>query len=178
VNIALPRFLLGANVLAASQLVGEARRGRLLRRLGLRIAPDARVQAGCFFFGRDVSVGPGSWINHRCYFDSRAPIRIGRNCDLGMEVMLCTSGHEPGSRARRAGRYQAAPIVIGDGCWLGARALVLPGVTIGEGAVVAAGAVVTSDVAPYTIVGGNPAREIGKRSEALSYRLAYQPWLT
>jgi len=72
-------------------------------------------------------------------------------------------------------------VVIGDRVWIGYRAIVLPGVTIGEGAVVGAGAVVTKDVEPYEIVAGNPARKIGSRSLenglVFSYDLNYKPWM-
>jgi maltose O-acetyltransferase len=160
VNVTSPRFHLGANVLAASPLVGEARRGRLLRRLGLRVHPEARIQPGVFFFGADVAIGAGTWVNHRCYFDTRAPVRIGARCDLGMEVMLVSSTHAVGGAERRAGRYAPAPVVVEDGCWIGARAVVLPGVTIGAGCVVAAGAVVTRDCAPHGLYAGVPARRV------------------
>jgi maltose O-acetyltransferase len=66
---------------------------------------------------------------------------------------------------------------IGDRVWIAYRAIILPGVTIGEGAVVGAGSVVTKDVEPYTIVAGNPARVVNKRSPNLHYALNYQPWL-
>jgi len=68
-----------------------------------------------------------------------------------------------------------APITICDYVWLGSRAMVLPGVTVGEGAVIAAGAVVTKDVDPYTVVGGVPARPIGTRRQDLGYELTYRP---
>ena len=68
-------------------------------------------------------------------------------------------------------------VIIGDRVWIGYRAIVLPGVTIGEGAVVGAGAVVTRDVSPYTIVAGNPAKVIGERTKELTYECNYRPWL-
>jgi acetyltransferase-like isoleucine patch superfamily enzyme len=69
-------------------------------------------------------------------------------------------------------------VMIGSRAWIGYRAIILPGVTIGEGAVVAAGAVVSRDVPPYTVVAGNPARAIGDRPRDLTYRLEFRPWLT
>lgn len=69
-------------------------------------------------------------------------------------------------------------MIISDRAWIAYRAIILPGVTIGEGAVVGAGAVVMKDVEPYTIVGGNPAKVIKKRSLDLDYTLKYNPWLT
>ena len=130
------------NVIAGSFLVRPTTRVRIYRRFGMRIETH-KVQPGCFFFGYDVAIGPETWVNHRCYFDTRARIEIGRACDLGEEVMLCTSAHEPGTRERRAGTFAPKPIVVGDGVWIGARAMLLPGVTVGDGCVVAAGSVVT-----------------------------------
>lgn len=126
----------------------------------MEVSPDAIVQAGCYFFGADAAIGSGSWIAHRCYFDTRARIEIGERCDLGMEVMLCTSGHPVGPAERRAGDFVAEPIVVGDGVWVGTRALVLPGVTIAAGCVVAAGAVVAGDCEPDGLYAGVPARRL------------------
>jgi acetyltransferase-like isoleucine patch superfamily enzyme len=75
-------------------------------------------------------------------------------------VLLLTGGHVIGPPGRRAAELTCEPIVVGTGAWLGARVTVLPGVTIGDGAVVAAGAVVTRDVAPHTVVAGVPARHL------------------
>jgi maltose O-acetyltransferase len=148
-----------ANVVAASPAVGRERRAQLLRRCGIDVG-TALVEPGCFFFGSDVGLGDWAWINHRCYFDARDRITVGAQCSLGMEVMLCTSGHEPGAAGKRAGAYVSGPIAIGDGTWLGTRALVLGGVTIGAGCIVAAGAVVTADLEPHGVYAGVPARRI------------------
>lgn len=155
---------------------------RTLRKLYLRVwlmrlAEGAGVQIGCRFLnGRKVSLGPRTVINFGCLLDGRRyPIVTGSDVSIGPEAGILTLGHDPQSPAFD---LRGGAVTIGDRAWIGYRALVMPGVTIGEGAVVAAGAVVTSDVAPYSIVGGNPARAIGKRNEALTYQLAYQPWLT
>lgn len=147
------------NVVAASAAWNRERRGHLLTRCGIG-ARTALVEPGCFFFGRDVELGAWSWINHRCYFDSRDRITLGDGCSLGMEVMLCTSGHAPGGPAKRAGAYVSGPITIGAGSWLGTRALVLGGVRIGEGCIVSAGAVVTRDLEPHGLYAGSPARRV------------------
>lgn len=147
------------NVVAASGVLPVRARLRLLRAAGLRIE-TGWVLPGCYFFGSDVSIGRNTWINHRCYFDTRAPIRIGAGCDLGMEVMLCTSSHAIGPPAKRAGTPFVAEIVIEDGSWLGARAIVLPGVTVATGCVVASGAVVTRDTQPHGMYAGIPARRV------------------
>lgn len=85
-----------------------------------------------------------------------------------------TLGHDPQSPDFAD---QGGEVVIGDRVWIAYRAVIMPGVTLGEGAVVAAGAVVTQDVAPYTIVGGVPARPIGTRTTDLRYRFNYAPLL-
>lgn len=87
-------------------------------------------------------------------------ISIGSNATISRDVFLCCAGHDISSRTME---LTYAPIEIGANVWIAARAIVLPGVTIGGGAVVAAGAVVTKDVEPWTVVGGNPAKSIKKR---------------
>jgi acetyltransferase-like isoleucine patch superfamily enzyme len=150
---------LQVNVVAASFLVSAQTRMRIYRRCGIEVETP-KVQPGCWFFGHDVAIGPDTWIGHRCYFDSTARTEIGRSCDLGMEVMLCTSTHEPGTRQRRAGRFAPEPIAIGDGVWIGTRSMVLPGVTVGDGCVIAAGSVVSGDCEPQGLYAGVPAKRV------------------
>ena len=150
---------LAVNVLAASNLISPRLRRAIYRRCRMSVKSDT-VLPGCFFYGNDVTIEEETWINHRCYFDTRAPIHIGRSCDVGMEVMFCSSSHEIGPASRRAGRYIAKPITVEDGCWIGSRAMLLPGVRVGAGCVVAAGAIVTSDCEPNSLYAGVPARRI------------------
>ena len=91
---------------------------------------------------------------------SAAKITIGTKVAISREAFICTASHDI-TKANRP--LVTAPITIGDGVWIGARAIILPGVRIGEGAVVAAGAVVTKDVEPWAVVGGNPAKFIKMR---------------
>ena len=87
-------------------------------------------------------------------------ITIGNQATISQGVRLCTASHDISSKIME---LTHKPIEIADNCWVAAWATILPGVTIGEGAVVAAGAVVTKDVEPWTVVGGNPAKFIKKR---------------
>lgn len=120
---------------------------------------------GCFIGGDQVAgqnlrVKTNTFINSGCMFYCGAPISIGERCNLAMQVMFCTATHEIGEVSRRAGAPQFAPIVVGDGCWIGARATILPGVTIGEGCIIAAGALVHRDCAPNGLYAGVPAKRI------------------
>ena len=105
-----------------------------------------------------ISIGRNCWINDSCTFDASAAITIGDNVALGQSVMILTNSHELGPSESRAGSVIGLPVSIGDGAWVGARTTVLPGVTIGPGAIVAAGSVVNRHVEADTMVAGVPAR--------------------
>ncbi|MEO6598983.1 MAG: acyltransferase [Polyangiaceae bacterium] len=106
--------------------------------------------------GKDCRVEAG------CVFDLAERITIGDRVTIGPGVMLLTSTHELDIREHRAGHPQLIPISIGSGAWIGPRAVILPGVKIGEGAIVDPGSVVNKDVPPHTRVGGMPAAPIAK----------------
>ncbi|AYL99313.1 acyltransferase [Mucilaginibacter celer] len=115
-----------------------------------------------------LTIGNGSIIGHDALLDARCGLTIGNSVNLSNEVMIWTLHHDYND----SGFAQTgAPVTIGNYAWICSRAIILPGVTIGDGAVVAAGAVVTRDVAPYTVVGGVPAKPIAKRNENLNYDL-------
>ncbi|GEA89832.1 acyltransferase [Cellulomonas cellasea] len=148
------------NTLCASALVPRAARWRLLRALGLDIPGWCAVAPGCWFGGRRITIGRDSTVNYGVFFDNSARITIGERCDIGMLVMLCTGTHTLGDAGRRAGAATAAPIELGPGVWVGARAVVLPGVHIGAGCVIGAGAVVAKDCPPHGLYVGVPARRV------------------
>lgn len=110
--------------------------------------------------GKNTFIGERVFINSGCKFQDQGGIFIGNDCLIGHNATLCTINHNPAPEHR--GDMTFKPIHIEDKVWLGANVTVCPGVRIGEGAVIAAGAVVTKDVAPRTIVGGVPARFIKK----------------
>lgn len=103
-------------------------------------------------------IGSGGWVNRDIFID-RA-VQIGDRVYLGPRVALCTASHEMGPSRQRAGENIEAPIVIGDGSWLGQNVSVIAGVTIGAGCMIAAGAVVVSDCEPNSLYAGVPARRI------------------
>jgi maltose O-acetyltransferase len=141
-----------------------------------QIGRNTNVQMSCRFLnGRRISFGNGNVINFGCLLDGRKyDIRFGDNVSIGPEATILSLGHDPQSPTFED---RGGEVVIGNRVWIGYRALIMPGVTLGEGAVVAAGAVVTNDVKPFTIVAGVPARPIGSRNPDLVYELNYQPWL-
>ena len=137
---------------------------------------DSSVQMGCKFLnGRKIYLGDRNVINFGCLLDGRRyTIKTGNDVSIGPEATILTLGHDPQSAtfADRGG-----DVIIGDRAWIAYRAIILPGIEIGEGAVVGAGSVVTKNVEPYTIVAGNPAKVIGHRNPKLTYQLNYRPFL-
>jgi maltose O-acetyltransferase len=127
--------------------------------LGTRIGSRSYFAGGGYINGAQLTIGDECFINRGYYFDLTAPIRLGSRISIGTHAVLVTANHEIGGASRRAGDIDPQPIVIEDGAWIGTRVTILPGVTIGRGAVVASGAVVHRSVAPNTLVAGVPAVE-------------------
>lgn len=135
------------------------------RRFCLRLA-GIEVHHGVSFCGRGwvygrgrVVLGHDTWLSPGVVFHSHlmAPIVIGASCDIAPGVTFVPGSHEPGGADRRAGVGVAQPIAVGDGTWIGANSVILAGVRIGRGCVVAAGSVVTRDVPDNTLAAGVPA---------------------
>jgi len=116
-----------------------------------------------------IEINDNSVIGYKCVLDGRNGIYIGKNVNISSEVMIWTMQHDYNEEGFGP---VGGKVSIGDYAWLSTRCIILPGVTVGEGAVVAAGAVVTKDVEPYTVVGGVPAKKIGDRTRRLSYNPA------
>ncbi len=146
--------------LVTSPLLPLALRRGLLRWGGVRIGAMVYGLERCTFESTDVSIGTGSYVNAGCWFEGAGRIEIGRDCLLGPEVLVLTSTHPVGAGGEVGREREQRGVCIGDGCWIGARATILPGVSIGAGAVVAAGAVVTRDCEPGVLFGGVPARRL------------------
>lgn len=108
----------------------------------------------------NLSMGDGCNVGPRVEIYNKAKVTFGKGVVVSQDSFLCTASHDVSDPDMK---LSLGEIHLGDYAWIGARAIVLPGVTIGEGAVVAAGAVVTKDVEPWTVVGGNPAKFIKKR---------------
>ena len=120
---------------------------------GFRLFPPVYTD-----FGKNIKVGKDVFVNSGCCFQDQGGVTLGDGCLVGHNVVFATLDHD--KRPGRRGDMTAAPIVVGKDVWIGAHATILKGVTIGDGAIVAAGAVVTRDVPPNTIAAGVPARVV------------------
>jgi maltose O-acetyltransferase len=142
-------------------------RSRYFRTVLESIGHNTRIEQGVkIYTPGNVSLGDGCFLGARTNLYAFDKIKIGDNVLIAPEVLMITRNHvfSDATKTIREQGYVYAPIVIEDDVWLGFRAIVLPGVRIGRGAVVAAGSVVTNDVPARAVVGGIPARIIKKRS--------------
>lgn len=136
--------------------------------LGMNIGRGSIINMNLYLVNaKQINIGVHTHINRNCFLDGRAGIIIGDSVSVSHNVSIITGGHDYNSSVF-AGRYY--PITIGNYVWIGVNATILQGVTIGDGAVIAAGAVVTKDVPPYTVVGGVPAKIVGSRNKELKYQ--------
>jgi maltose O-acetyltransferase len=153
------RWLRRGNLITSPLLPLPARR-MLLRAGGVRIGAMVWGLERCWFESEQVSIGDGAFVNGGCWFEGHGRIVIGHNSLLGPEVMIITSVHAFGSGHEVTRKPSYRDVTVGDGCWLGARAILLPGVSIGAGTVIAAGATVTKDCEPGAVYAGVPARRV------------------
>ncbi len=145
------------------------------RLAGIKIGYGSAIHMGARFYDpRNISIGEDSIIGEFSMLDGRGKLTIGSHVDIASEVMIYNCEHDIHSTDFSP---VCEPVVIEDYVFIGPRAIILPGVHIGKGAVVGAGAVVTKDIDPFAIVGGVPAREIGVRKTTnLRYKLGRARW--
>ena len=131
------------------------------------ILPDFRVSEP-----KNLEIGCHTVINNSCRFDNRRKIIIGDNVSVSYGVVILTVGHDIDSPDFA---ITGGEVVVEDYVWLCASCMIMPGVRIGKGAVVLPGSIVISDVEQFSVVGGNPAKFVRKRSENLHYELHWNP---
>ena len=123
--------------------------------LGVVLKPAINVK-----YPWNLEIGDHSWVGENAWLDSLAPIKVGSHCCISQGVYFCTGNHD---WTDPAFGLVVKPIVIEDGAWVGARATVLPGVTVASHSIVAAGTVMSKNTQPYMIYSGNPPVAIKKR---------------
>jgi len=148
----------------------DATRTALFRAAGVSIGEASLIQGEMRLTGEGnpcclLSIGHHTLITGGLHIDLGAPVRIGNGVRIGHDVSILTVSHAVGAPRLRAGTSFFASVQIEDGAWIASRASILPGVTIGRGAIVAAGSVVTRDVPKHCLVAGVPARVLRKLSE-------------
>jgi maltose O-acetyltransferase len=141
--------------------------------LGISIGKDSFIHIGCFFEGNTTFIGNNTVIGRNCYLGSSgAVLTIKNNISITAQTYIFCSSHLVNSPIFEA---YAKDVIIEDYVWIGARAMILPGVRIGTGSVLGAASTVTKDIPDYSIYAGTPAKKIGERTKELSYTLRYFP---
>lgn len=136
----------------------------LYRKIGMKIGGGCVIRRGVYLGSpNELELGDGCFVGRASLYCTGG-VKIGRNVNISDGVVILTAKHDVNSAS-----FEAAynPIIIEDWAWIATNAIILAGVNVGEAAVVASGAVVTKDVPPYTIVGGNPAKVIGERKKQM-----------
>ena len=141
--------------------------------LKIKIGSSSSIAMNVFFTGHYLIIGSNTVINRKCFIDSRAIIEIGNNVNISSEVAILSYEHDVQNKDFR---LLPKKVIIQDNVFIGVRATILPGVIVGEGAVIGAGAVVKKNIEPYTIVAGVPAKPIGIRNRDISYTTRYFPF--
>ncbi|PNG27295.1 sugar O-acetyltransferase [Methylocella silvestris] len=145
----------------ATLAVSIAERHALLAELLGEVGAGANIRPPFYCdYGFNIRVGAGAFLNFNCVILDVVAVNIGELTQIGPGVQILAADHPRDPAQRRAMLESGRPVSIGANCWIGAGALILPGVTIGDDAIVGAGAVVTRDVAARATVAGNPARRL------------------
>ena len=169
----MKKIFLGINYLAylmckhlprsSSKISGGGLRRFFAKRIIASAGKNITVEKGATF-GRRLSIGNNSGLGVNCQI--QGTVSIGDNVMMGPDVLIYTTNHEFRCKdipMRDQGYQPEKPVSIGNDVWIGARAIILPGVHIGDGCVIGAGAVVTKDVPPYCVCAGNPAKAVKER---------------
>ena len=142
--------------------------------LKIKIGKDSYVGMACFIVGNLIEIGNNTVVNRGCYLDGRVALKIGNNVNISNYTYFQTLTHDPQSP-----KFECIlePVTVEDNVWIGAKAIILTGVKIKEGAVIGAGAIVTKDIPKYSIAVGVPAKVIKKRTKKINYKTRFFPLL-
>jgi maltose O-acetyltransferase len=154
------RLLRAFNAIPADDPAGRA---ALLRELLGSMGADVVVRPPFYCdYGSNIHLGRGTFLNYNCVLLDVCRIEVGALCQIGPGVQIYAADHPRDAALRRQGLESGQPVRIGSNVWIGGAAIILPGITIGDDAVIGAGSVVTRDVATGITVAGNPARAVGQ----------------
>ena len=154
-------FFVGLPLLRCSVIPSSGFRARLLRAFGARIGTGVILKPGVRVkYPWRLAVGDHTWLGEDCWIDNIADVRIGSHACISQGAYLCTGNHDWSSQTFS---LVTGPIAIGDGAWVGARAVVCPGVTLGDLAILTAGGIGARNIPEREIHGGNPAVFLRKR---------------
>lgn len=168
------KFFLVAWLNFSYTLVPNPLRKYYLRLFGIRVGRGSCIHRRCRFFHiGNLSVGNNSTVNFGCFLDNRRGIEIGNNVGIAHNTKIYTLGHDINDPSFVT---KGAKVRIEDDAFIFSNALIMPGITIGRGAVILSGAVVTKDVEPWSVVGGNPACKLRERARDINYSQTYRYW--
>jgi putative colanic acid biosynthesis acetyltransferase WcaF len=152
---------IGSPIVRSNLLPIPRLKAAVLRLFGAQIGRSAHIKPGLKVkFPWYLAVGDYCWIGEDAWIDNLAPVTIGSHVCVSQMAYLCTGNHDWKTRNLKLYRR---PIVLKDGCWIGARATVCPGVTVGAASVLAVGSVASRNIPPYEVWAGNPATFVRKR---------------
>lgn len=168
------KFLLVAILNVTYNFIPNPIRNLYLRLYGITIGKSSYIHRSCKFFhiGK-IIIGTNCTINFGCYLDNRRGISIGNNVGIAHNTKIYTLGHDIDDPEFKT---KGKPVIIKDNSFIFSNAVIMPGVTIGEGAIVLSGAVVTKDIEPWAVVGGNPAKTLRFRNKDINYKHLYPYW--
>lgn len=158
-----PRRRAVINAFANLPVFTARQRARILRRVGVHSAPDVQIEGGFRIAGdRDLWLGPGVFLNHDAYIDCVGEVRLGANSGMAHGAQIITSHHDiRGPEHERIEMpTEPRPVTIGKAVWIGANAIILPGVTVADRCLIGAGSVLAKDTEPNGVYMGVPARRI------------------
>lgn len=158
-----------------SSLPSHTLRYFYIKLLNPSVRPSSTILMNVRFKGvKNITFDQNQVINQHATLDGRGGLVIGKNVDIAERAVIWSMSHDPNSDSHTTIKLKT---IISDYAWIGADSIVLAGVCVGEGAVVGAGSVVTRDVAPLSIVAGNPAKVIGMRGGVPTFELTHRPFL-
>ena len=138
-------------------------RTAIARKFGLKCGKKCLIRKHIYVeHHKNVVIGDNTFIFGQSYIDALSKVTIGNNVRIAPQLMIVTGTHERGEKKQRAGATFGKPVIIGDGCWIGARVTITSGVTIGESSIISAGSVVQRSMPPNFLIAGNPARPISR----------------